>query len=68
MINDNDDDDVYYYYHTTRPLEATTPPPLMSEGRDDKPPVSPLRQANPEPFQKYIKRLLQRNHSNPILK
>eukprot|EP00057_Strongylocentrotus_purpuratus_P032807 XP_788920.4 PREDICTED: nuclear pore complex protein Nup88 [Strongylocentrotus purpuratus] len=50
------------------PLETTTPPPLMSEGRDDKPPVSPLRQANPEPFQKYIKRLLQRNHSNPILK
>ncbi|XP_041456518.1 nuclear pore complex protein Nup88-like [Lytechinus variegatus] len=50
------------------PIEASTPPPLMSEGRGDEPPVSPLRQANPEPFQKYIKRLLQRNHSNPILK
>ncbi|XP_071489318.1 nuclear pore complex protein Nup88-like [Diadema antillarum] len=50
------------------PVDVKTPPALISEGRGDEPAVSPLRQTMSEPFHHYIKRLLQRSHSNPILK
>ncbi|XP_038054719.1 nucleoporin 88-like [Patiria miniata] len=47
--------------------EVPSAPPLISEGGSQKM-ESPLRNLSSEPFQSHIRKILQRNVSNPILK